>query len=308
MPAYAITATSGVPTDSSPVMNAPSTPVVGRGTGTGTPNTDTSGSPVPVATNSADPSLADQRSREFTSRLTRMTWELATRDSNPATDLVICLERHRDVGFRYVDVPGRVQIVHGTEDRRVPVANVRWLAEQMNGVGAGAGLRRSDETKTTKSRRRRSSLSCGTIGGRRSDSSSGVTGRGLGSSGGLRVGSRDKDKGWGAGKEDAWDRHRCEVRVLDGEGHGLMASPSIMGDVLTEIAGEWAGVKRGFTGLDVAIGMETARAAGTATATRTGTGTGNGMGDGNWWRDWREGMKTWVGGNVDIGGARGNLI
>ncbi|KAI9827510.1 MAG: hypothetical protein M1832_004860 [Thelocarpon impressellum] len=32
---------------------------------------------------------------------------------------------------------------------------------------------------------------------------------------------------------------RCEVRVLEGEGHGLMASAVVMGGVLTEIAREW---------------------------------------------------------------------
>ncbi|CAH0039490.1 unnamed protein product [Clonostachys rhizophaga] len=32
---------------------------------------------------------------------------------------------------------------------------------------------------------------------------------------------------------------RCEVRVLEGEGHGLMASASVMGSVLMEISKEW---------------------------------------------------------------------
>lgn len=32
---------------------------------------------------------------------------------------------------------------------------------------------------------------------------------------------------------------RCEVRVLEGEGHGLMASAGVMGGVLMEMAGEW---------------------------------------------------------------------
>lgn len=32
---------------------------------------------------------------------------------------------------------------------------------------------------------------------------------------------------------------RCEVRVLEGEGHGLMASAAVMGGVLMEIAKEW---------------------------------------------------------------------
>ncbi|KAF3767212.1 hypothetical protein M406DRAFT_321507 [Cryphonectria parasitica EP155] len=32
---------------------------------------------------------------------------------------------------------------------------------------------------------------------------------------------------------------RCEVRVLEGEGHGLMASATVMGTVLMEISKEW---------------------------------------------------------------------
>lgn len=32
---------------------------------------------------------------------------------------------------------------------------------------------------------------------------------------------------------------RCEVRILEGEGHGLMASAAVMGNVLVEVAKEW---------------------------------------------------------------------
>ena len=32
---------------------------------------------------------------------------------------------------------------------------------------------------------------------------------------------------------------RCEVRVLEGQGHGLMASAAVMGNVLEEMSGEW---------------------------------------------------------------------
>ena len=32
---------------------------------------------------------------------------------------------------------------------------------------------------------------------------------------------------------------RCEVRVLEGEGHGLMASAGVMGNVLEEMSREW---------------------------------------------------------------------
>jgi pimeloyl-ACP methyl ester carboxylesterase len=42
---------------------------------------------------------------------------------------------------------------------------------------------------------------------------------------------------------------RCEVRVLEGEGHGLMASATVMGGVLEEVGREWRdweeAVKRG---------------------------------------------------------------
>ena len=135
-----------------------------------------------------------QRKSEFTSRLTQSTWQLATKDSNPATDLLVCLERHRDVGFRYTDVMREVVITHGSEDKRVPVANVRWLADQMN-------RRQMDG-----------------VGGMESRES---------------VATQQRQYGKGG----------CEVRVLEGEGHGLMASPLIMGDVLTEIAGYWPGGK-----------------------------------------------------------------
>ncbi|KKA28343.1 hypothetical protein TD95_000176 [Thielaviopsis punctulata] len=38
---------------------------------------------------------------------------------------------------------------------------------------------------------------------------------------------------------------RCEVRVLEGESHGLMASATVMGSVLMEIAKEWDDLTRG---------------------------------------------------------------
>lgn len=128
----------------------------------------------------------------YTSRLTQRTWEYAIRDSNPATDLLVCLERHREVGFRYTDVSAAVVITHGAEDKRVPVGNVRWLGDQMNRM-ATSGPRSS-----------------------------------------MSVQTRDAD-----GAEHESGGGGCEVRILEGEGHGLMASPIIMGDILTEISGYW---------------------------------------------------------------------
>jgi len=143
-----------------------------------------------------------ERKVEYTSRLTLRTWELATRDSNPATDLLVCLERNRDIGFQYMDVSREVIITHGSEDKRVPLGNVKWLAHQMN-TRALANMANE-----------------------------------LGASGGMPP-SRD---GW---SDVATARGGCEVRVLEGEDHGLMASAPIMSDVLTEIAGYWVGQEKG---------------------------------------------------------------
>jgi pimeloyl-ACP methyl ester carboxylesterase len=127
----------------------------------------------------------------YTSRLTQRTWEYAIRDSNPATDLLVCLERHREVGFRYTDVTAAVIITHGAEDKRVPVNNVRWLGDQMNHNMANSASR------------------AGAVGSPRD--------------------LYDQEAGGGG----------CEVRVLEDEGHGLMASPTIMGNLLTEISTYW---------------------------------------------------------------------
>ncbi|KAK8196637.1 hypothetical protein M8818_006802 [Zalaria obscura] len=124
---------------------------------------------------------ARERQTIYSSLLTERTWMLATREANPAVDLLVCLERQRGIGFRYVDVKTEVVITHGSGDRRVPVENVRWVGERMN--------RRS----------------------------------------------------WTDEAESGRKRGGCEVRVLEGEGHGLMASPLVMAGVLEEIAGEWRG-------------------------------------------------------------------
>ncbi|KAL2841069.1 hypothetical protein BJX68DRAFT_181017 [Aspergillus pseudodeflectus] len=105
-----------------------------------------------------------ERQTDYDNRLTHKIWELATTHANPAVDLLVCLERQQQIGFRYVDITRNVVIHHGSRDTRVPVDNVRWLGQTMR---------------------------------------------------------------------------RCEVRVLEGEGHGLMASATVMGNVLMEIAKEW---------------------------------------------------------------------
>ncbi|KAF3940480.1 hypothetical protein ABW19_dt0205909 [Dactylella cylindrospora] len=110
-----------------------------------------------------------ERQQTYDERLTHSIWALATRNANPAVDLLVCLERSRPIGFRYVDINRPVVIHHGTKDTRVPVENVKWLGQTMR---------------------------------------------------------------------------RCEVKVLQGEGHGLMASATVMGSVLTDIATEWREWKR----------------------------------------------------------------
>lgn len=130
---------------------------------------------------------ARQRQSVYSTLLTERTWTMATRNSNPAVDLLVCLERHRDVGFRYVDIQRQIIITHGSEDKRVPVENIKWMGEQIN---------------------------------------------------------RRAATNWSPdAKQEFRERGGCEVRVLQGEGHGLMASPSVMADVLAEIAREWTGAR-----------------------------------------------------------------
>jgi pimeloyl-ACP methyl ester carboxylesterase len=100
----------------------------------------------------------------YDAALTPRIWDLATTNANPAVDLIICLEKHAPIGFLYTDITRAVVIHHGSRDTRVPVDNVRWLANRMK---------------------------------------------------------------------------RCELRVLEGEGHGLMASANVMAEILGEIGGEW---------------------------------------------------------------------
>lgn len=117
-----------------------------------------------VVAAAANSLVQKERQMTYDTRLTQAIWDLATSGANPAVDLLVCLERHHTIGFRYVDITRAVVIHHGSKDTRVPVENVRWLGKTMR---------------------------------------------------------------------------RCEVRILEGEGHGLMASASVMGNVLMEIAREW---------------------------------------------------------------------
>ena len=121
--------------------------------------------PRSLAASAAKERLVDDgRQSEYDARLTHAIWNLATTNANPAVDLLVCLERRQDIGFRYVDIAKSVVIHHGSRDSRVPVENVKWLGKTMR---------------------------------------------------------------------------NCEVRVLEGEGHGLMASAQVMGNVLMEMAKEW---------------------------------------------------------------------
>ncbi|KAF8420872.1 Alpha/Beta hydrolase protein [Tirmania nivea] len=72
-----------------------------------------------------------ERQLTYDERLTHAIWMLSTRGANPAIDLLVCLERTRPVGFRYVDIMKDVVIHHGTKDNRVPIENVRWLGRMM---------------------------------------------------------------------------------------------------------------------------------------------------------------------------------
>lgn len=62
---------------------------------------------------------------------------------------------------------------------------------------------------------------------------------------------------------------KCEVRILEGEGHGLMASAAVMGGVLTEMAKEWEDWSRYTAQKGQERRERVAAANGTGTATAT---------------------------------------
>jgi len=144
-------------------------------------NNQSAGTPRSVG---SIPQLDQERRRLYDSRLTLAIWDLATTNANPSVDLLVCLERTRDIGFRYVDINRAIVIHHGSRDTRVPVENVKWLGRTMR---------------------------------------------------------------------------QCEVRILEGEEHGLMASATVMANVLTEIAGEWEDWKKSVREKEKGKGKERAR-------------------------------------------------
>ena len=87
--------------------------------------------PLPrTPTRPSNVSSSAARQRAYDAALTPRLWELATRNSNPAADLIVCLERHQAIGYRYADVPREVVIHHGAKDTRVPLENVRIMLQR----------------------------------------------------------------------------------------------------------------------------------------------------------------------------------
>ncbi|KOS21913.1 hypothetical protein ESCO_002070 [Escovopsis weberi] len=89
------------------------------------------GNPNPLDAPVPDFEAEKERQKTYDMRLTHTIWELATANANPAVDLLVCLERQRPIGFRYVDITRPVVIHHGSKDNRVPIENVKWLGRAM---------------------------------------------------------------------------------------------------------------------------------------------------------------------------------
>lgn len=144
----------------SPSSGLATLPVLPR-TSTLSPSPSAAGARTPNSFRALSP---EARTKLYNTTLTTRIWNLSTLNANPASDLIICLERRRPIGFRYTDITRHVVIHHGANDTRIPLENVRWLSSAMK---------------------------------------------------------------------------RCELRILEGEGHGLMASATVMSEVLAEIGREW---------------------------------------------------------------------
>ena len=151
--------------DSVSCYQATNKALTSRGVLSQRPSTSGAQTSTPHGSNDTRSKTTPQQHRAaYDAVLTPRIWALATTNANPAVDLIICLEKYAPIGFLYTDITRAVVIHHGSRDTRVPLDNVKWLANRMK---------------------------------------------------------------------------RCELRVLEGEGHGLMASASVMAGILAEISGEW---------------------------------------------------------------------
>lgn len=135
----------------------------------------------------------------YNSLLTQRIWDAAVRSSNPATDLIVCLESKAVVGFKYTDILPDLVFIHGDEDKRVKLDNIRWIISRIDAA-----------------RRNRKALNGEQV-----------------TMPGEKAGAHIKQSllDFARSGEDG----PCELRILTGQGHNLMANAGVMADVLAEI-------------------------------------------------------------------------
>lgn len=151
--------------------------------------------------------------RRYDAALTPAIWELATKNANPTVDLLVCLERQQTIGFRYADVD-----LSSPVERDLRMEQLHSGAYSPTGIGVATGTG-YDATADTFSTERLHS------------------GRG-GTAIVIHHGSKDARVPLENAKWLASTMKGTEVRVIEGEGHGLMACAGVMSSVLTEMGRE----------------------------------------------------------------------
>lgn len=223
----------------------------------------------------SDEEMKLERQKQYDAALTPAIWELATKNANPTVDLLVCLERNQSIGFRYADVDlnraaalgkdvnmssfdsvgnGYNSLSRTSTSAYGSGSNTPLSRTSTNGNGNGNivtlnGINAHSARNGTAKAHNGSTRRAAYINGNGSPASSSPqppshlqpqhaanTTRII-----IHHGSKDTRVPLENVKWLARTMKDVELRVIEGEGHGLMSVPGVMGAVLSEMAGELEG-------------------------------------------------------------------
>lgn len=188
--------------------------------------------------------VTQEYQRRYDAILTPAIWDLATRNANPAIDLLICLERQQDIGFRYADVDLNGGSTLSDMNYLAPSTTVsprlstsgyttprarNGISQFQSANGSVVVLNGidSDQNRDSTTRDRPATNGYGTPGSAPASPNARIV---------IHHGSKDARVPLENAKWLVRTMKGVELRVIDGEGHGLLSSAGVMGQVLTEMA------------------------------------------------------------------------
>lgn len=184
------------------------------------------------------------RQKRYDAALTPAIWELATKNANATVDLLVCLERQQNIGFRYADVdltrldPMRdVMSVDSYDPPLSRISSSYTSSSTASRERMGSTMRGQNRNVVTLNgmgtRNVNGEASLGRSNGMTTSSSTVSSSRIM-----IHHGSKDARVPLENVKWLTRTMRGVELRVVEGEGHGLMSNASVMAQVLTELSKE----------------------------------------------------------------------